>query len=1360
LLETPEEREMVERVFTSQEAREILIACSDDDWASIGFDPSVTRPETMIPSVLAVPPPCVRPAVVNEARCRGQDDLTHILQSINKRAVQLRRLMDETPGAPVGAPPAVEERIEDDEEPPVADDDVIDGEGQVSGSSDGEESQSFTDAEQLEISDIFEKLQGDVCALYNNTSRARGQTLQRSGAPTRTLKHRLCGKHGRIRENIQGKRTNQSARSVVSPDPTLDVDEVGIPERVACTLTIPEPVNCGNIDELQRRVLRGAGRLDGAAAVILRDGAVIDLEMCPSERRKAIQLCTASRGSKGDIVERYLQDRDVVVFNRQPSLHKFGMMGHYVKIMKQGVTFRLSELSAPPYNADFDGDEMNIHVPQGPDARAEVAELMLVSKLLISPQSNKPVIGLVQDSLLGAYLLTADATWLTVDTVTDLFAHLRDPTMYRLSAPRGEGERPYHGRDVISSLLPPIDMSRGGVEVRDGRLVRGQLSKATVGSGAGGIVQIISQDFGSERAARFLSDAQSIIMRYLSLRGFSIGISACVVDDDVARRVHKEVEGCVDAAESIIADTDEYQSCGIEKEAEAAVVRVASGAIGRVGPRVAEGMDDTNPLMAMITAGSKGNPVNYTQIAGCVGQQCVEGQRIAVGRDTALPGFTRGDNTLIAHGFVKNSYIQGLEPAEVFFHAMGGREGLVDTAVKTAETGYMQRRAIKGLEDKSIVHVPHDRAMVRCPVASASGRIIQFHYGGDNCDASRLEKIRMQLFLDTALARAAWAGPADAAALEEARDDVVGDRAALVGVTMDDYAHLPVSIERALLRHERYARTAKRVQDTTDAGAARRRAVVDTLVRAARRVMTRCGAAELVYTIRYWLCEKVLCAHGLANQPALECLCMEIKNRICDATIAPGEMVGIVTAQMIGEKFTQMTLNTFHLAGIHQTQGIARIRELIDVSKCPKTPMTRIILRGTESGASQHICHKLKHVTVGTVATQTHFVEVCEGTSLYSRCALCLATSGSHGEVPRSALVIELGTLQLDAHRLTAYDVMRSIRRVCPSDTIVLLQDGGVVIAPQDDIVPLRLRREFLGRLSNKLRLACSIHGLPGVRAAAVRCVSGSSDGGSRGAATVIEMSGGSFTDAMMLPYTVWEQCYTNNVTQVAQVLGIEAARSVLNRELNDTISYDGTYLNDRHTMLLADSMCHRGYVMPMSRHGINRDGSGEVLKQCSYEETLEVLSRAALEGDIDNMRGITPCVAMGRTCDAMGTGSAIPYVAQHLLGGSDRKKIARRKTPREDETKRPRLAISAMSKFARTMGAGDQGATVPAARADGSGQGPIAPAVRPRHAAAPMDIVPVDIVHRHGAQRGGVGGYRPPSPSATEWRDCIKVLS
>lgn len=1354
------EKSIMKESFTPLHAREIFEAISDDDCRAIGLCPRATRPENMVPRCLIVPPPCVRPAIVNDARSRAQDDLTHMLQSINKRSQSLRKCIenDTEYRDPVGASltSSVIERARascaalnvydqaqadtvmvtqavecvDSDEPDNDDsssDDEIPDESEANNEDDEQIQPTAMDVEDDDeptmedapapctmVQDAWERLQVEVCSLFNNTSRSRAQALQRSGAPTRTLKHRLSGKHGRVRENMMGKRCNGSARSVVSPDPHIAIDEIGVPECVASVLTVPEPVNRQNISELTQRVRIGPGRSDGAAAIITANGSIIDLEVCPAERRATIQLRPALAGQRGDVVERYLTDgtaystsADVVVFNRQPSLHRYGMMVHRVRILP-GRTFRLNVAVTGPYNADFDGDEMNVHVPCSAASRVEAHELMKVSNLLISPQANRPVIGLVQDSLLGSYLLTDPRANLTQAEADAVLSAVSVPGRYWLPP-----QSSYSGRQVFSALLPPIDIYRKGdpepLQITAGQLVSGRVTKSVVGAAANGIVQVIAQDFGTQRAAQFLSDVQVVTLAYLAMRGFSMGIRDCIMLDGPRSEpaVQAAIYATHDTVKQIQKSVELANDSDVSTEAESAVSRVCSGAIARVGETVRTHLHPDNALLAMVQAGSKGNPVNYTQIMGCVGQQCINGARIGVTNGSTLPCFGPGDTSLAAHGFVASSYARGLRPHELFYHAMGGREGLIDTAVCTAVTGYLQRRTVKGLEDKAVVHVPPSSEILYRPVVSASGHIVQLHYGGDGCDASRLERVSLPAIEAPVGDIARWAGDSGTTErLLQFRNAIIGDRRSYINVPLHAHAHVPVNVRRLVTAMSR--RQLQPVQQ-------RAYAAVDATIAFLAKVL-HYYATPMQYLVLYWLCSGSCTRHGYSESTVVA-TCAEIKQRVMDSLIAPGEMVGIVAAQMIGEPLTQLTLNTFHLAGVgNQTKGIARIKELVDCTRNPKTPITQLTLLGKCREVPEIVnlySERLIRRVVGNVCTMCRVVPFkdCSDTMRLSL-DLAVARTGirpcSEPHFPVIYLPFDIGAMQtIDVQ---AHHVAFVVSEACPRAYVGY--DGlgigiGWAVAPFEwapDLGPEAsetssdtsdaspdapqtsadaLERgtssmaddvlvNILFAVGRKVLNTVSVCGIPGVHASNARKVRGSALGEAIAETSVIEAHGLRLVDAVMLPFVDLSRIVSNDVCDVMDMLGIEAARSVLLNELQATISDDGTYVNTRHLQVLVDTMCQRGVVTPMSRHGINRSDPEETMKKCSYEETIDVLSKAAVFGNGDNMLGVTPSVAFGQCCARMGTSATTILMHPHTISATH--------SAEQRDSRKRKLTVSSMT--------------------------------------------------------------------------------
>ncbi len=337
--------------------RERFSQISDDDLDLLGYDHTTARPEWFILQALPVPPVTVRPSIILETGIRSEDDLTHKMVDI----IRVNQRLKESKEA--GTPPLI-------------------------------------------VQDLVDLLQYHTTTYFDNEVSGIPQAHHRSGRPLKTLTQRLKGKEGRFRGSLSGKRVDFSSRTVISPDPNLDLAEVGVPESIAKKLTIPEIVTDWNIEKLKKLVINGPDKFPGVNYILRPDGVKIRLDFV--EDRSII----ADSLEAGYLVERHLLDGDIVLFNRQPSLHQMSIMGHHVRVLP-GKTFRLHPSVCPPYNADFDGDEMNLHVPQSEESRAEALLLMRVQEQLISPRFGGPIIGALRDFITGAYLLTKDDTILS-----------------------------------------------------------------------------------------------------------------------------------------------------------------------------------------------------------------------------------------------------------------------------------------------------------------------------------------------------------------------------------------------------------------------------------------------------------------------------------------------------------------------------------------------------------------------------------------------------------------------------------------------------------------------------------------------------------------------------------------------------------------------------------------------------------------------------------------------------------------------------------------------------------------------------------------------------------------------------------
>lgn len=646
----------------------------------------------MILTVLPVPPVTVRPSITLETGERSEDDLTHKLVDILRINQRLKENME------AGAP-------------------------------------------QLIVEDLWELLQYHVTTYFDNEASGVPPARHRSGRPLKTLAQRLKGKEGRFRSNLSGKRVNFSARTVISPDPYISINEVGVPDLIAKEVTVPVHVTEWNMEEMKECIRNGSDVHPGANYVIRPDDRKIRIY---EETKEAV----IDKLEPGFIVERHLKDGDIVLFNRQPSLHRMSMMAHEVRVLPY-KTFRLNLCVCPPYNADFDGDEMNMHVFQTEESRAEAKTLMRVQEHILSPRFGGPIIGGIHDHISGAYLLTRESATFTEEQA---FQILRKAKM---AIPDRTGET-WSGKQIFSLLLPKdlnmvykADICRkcdeclkreckndAYVVIEDGQLLSGVMDEKAYGAFAGKILDHIVKEYGTDRAREFLDASTKLAISGIMKAGFTTSTNDEEIPLEAKERIEIHLHKAEEKVDQLIEAYENHElealpGRSLEETLEMKIMQVLGEARDKSG-EIAESYFDINENHAVIMAltGARGSMLNLTQITACVGQQSVRGGRIDRGyNERTLPHFRKGELGAKARGFVHSSYKEGLDPIEFFFHAMGGREGLVDTAIRTAQSGYMQRRLVNALQD---LNVKEDGT-----VMDNRGVIIQTTYGEDGVDPAK-----------------------------------------------------------------------------------------------------------------------------------------------------------------------------------------------------------------------------------------------------------------------------------------------------------------------------------------------------------------------------------------------------------------------------------------------------------------------------------------------------------------------------------------------------------------------------------------------------------------------------------------------
>lgn len=655
------------RVFPT-EIREILTKISDEELAKVGVNPKNFRPEWSILTALLVPPVTVRPSIILESGERSEDDLTHKLSDIIRANQRLWENLN------AGAPEVI-------------------------------------------IEDLWDLLQFHVTTFFDNTVTRIPPARHRSGQPLKTITERIKGKEGRIRKNLAGKRVNYSGRTVISPDPSIEINEIGIPYEIAKVVTVAETVNDLNIEKLKKLIDR-ASEYPGANYVIRPDGK---RKKITEELKEEI----INELTPGYQVERHMENGDVVLFNRHPSLHKGSLMAHYVKVLPSR-TFRLHPAVATPYNADFDGDEMNIHSPQTEEARAEAKILLEVKKNLISPKNNTNWIGCIGDAVTGDYLLG----------LKEFSGSDANQILYRSGINEQISKKSVSGTELFSKILPKVSFSGDNVKIKDGEVSSGIIDKNLFGDEDGELIKVIDKEFGRNIAFETIRKAFNLGKTYLTQRGITISLD----DLDVEQKVIDTSEEVIKKAEEKTKDIIESYNNGTleiiqgksrEESREIRILKVLNEVRTKIGEVVKKEFPEENPVTHMIRSGGGGNILNITQMACCVGQQDLEGKRIDLGyQGRTLSLFKEGDLSPKAKGFIKSPFIKGLKPDEFFFGAMTGRSTLMDTALRTPKSGYLYRRLANALQD---LRKEYDGT-----VRDSDNNIIQFVYGDDGIDVSTL----------------------------------------------------------------------------------------------------------------------------------------------------------------------------------------------------------------------------------------------------------------------------------------------------------------------------------------------------------------------------------------------------------------------------------------------------------------------------------------------------------------------------------------------------------------------------------------------------------------------------------------------
>lgn len=1130
----------------------VLENIDDDTVRFLGFNPTMSHPKNFIFTVFPVLPPCCRPYVMSDENC-CDDDLTYQLTEIIKNNQYLS-----------------EEYLTKTEL---------------------KRKKSVLQSSLLPTSDIqqkhFTNLKFRISTYFNNSKKKAKHAA--TARPITGLKERIAGKEGQIRHNLLGKRCDQSGRTVVGPDPTLKLDELGIPTEMAEILTIPVHVTPFNINHLTnlvnsnkanflikasdpkrsinlKNVINFRGTLLYFGDIVERGNQRITITDTKFELKEGDSIIRNGKKLKdvkypemknitlniGDIVKRQLTNGDHVLLNRQPTLHKASMQA-FKAVIKPIKTLKMNLAMTKAYNADFDGDEMNIHVPQSYEATAELKELSSSLKCIMSNQNGKPNVSIVQDSLIGLFYMSKEE-WnkqsLDKDQFFDLLMVIgkhdnvkerMDEIEHTCKQLINENFSLFNGRGLLSFLFPyDFDYSTSCILIKNGVFVDGILEKNVISR----IIKIIYKDYGENTTSNFVDNIQFITNKYLIDRGFTINAEDCLKNLNTS----KDIENLSKSAFVKASTLKEVTINPFIREQK--ILGTFNSCTDQSMKKSKDSLTPCNNFKVTEESGSKGSIFNICQITSMLGQQTIDGKRVY--------GLIHPqDNEFKDRGFIERSFVEGLRPREFLHHAMAGRKGVIDTALLTSVSGYGQRQGVKLNED---IKIYPDYT-----VRDVNGRLYQYIFGEVGydpsqtvminghqtiCDIYRLvERLKKPLAHDIVLRK-----------LDEEELDFMTD-------FINPRPHIPTDVENriCMLRIEPIINQLKEVE----------------------------------------ICDEII--------PLLK---NELELRYYQTLMSPGECVGIIGAQSMGEFSTQATLNTFHVAGSTTTGAVTncltRFQEINNATKNPKHIIGKIYFNNNNLTIDEIRTHglRIKHVIFQNTVQDTK-IEKVEKEWWYSPFKKLY---GVHIKGIKIRIRFTLKKDIIYTYKISLDDIKEALEE--KHDVSCIFSPLSVEELYFDVFCSLE-DHKLDSFVSNNL-FPTYVSGIDGVKAISYqKC--------DKLKVWYIQTEGGSLKDFYALENVDVENTTTNNVWDIYNTLGIEAAREFRIKEMVEIM---GSGVDLSHIKLRADRLTFTGTIQSLTRYTMRGE---KPFSKVGFEEIMENFYKTARDAEVDDLTGVSASIMCGK---------------------------------------------------------------------------------------------------------------------------------
>ena len=1234
----------VKEDLSARKCYNILRNISGVDSYILGFDSKKYRPEDMVISVMPIPPVSIRPsAKINfMSSATREDSLTLKIAEIINSNSRVRNEMNKDKG---------------------------------------------------NIEDLQTLLQYHVATYFDNNSTSLPTSeFKTGGLPIKSISDRIKGKEGRVRNNVMGKRVDFSGRSVITSDPNINIDEIGVPLKMAKILTIPEEVTPRNIEHLTKLVKRGPENYPGAnyvTKIVFINGKPIEQKIDLSFRKGNIKL------SYGDIVDRQIVNGDYILFNRQPTLHKPSMMGHKIHVLNRddSNTFRMNVSVTEPYNADFDGDEMNLHLGQTIQARNELEYIANVKYQIIGAKDSNPIIGCVQDTVAGAYLLSLDKN-ISKDLVSNILTITNSQSQYNL-----DKNKNYSGKELFSYIIPDgINSKKSGFQIKNGELVEGKLGKTELSKKKNSIIHYVWDKYGPKETKDFIDNSQRVVLYYLLSKGLTIGFKDTIIEKEMDTKINNLVSTSILSAKNKLTmfenDKENYNPHLLEELQKAELNSISSN----IGKMLLDVIDDNNGLKILVSSGAKGSPINIAQMSGCLGQVVVEGQRIKKRvNNRTLPLFHQNDDTPKARGFVSSNFLDGLKCHEFYFHVMAGREGLIDTALKTAETGYIQRKIVKSLED---LIVRYDGI-----VRTGHGNIIQFLYGENGIDQIKQTQVKFNIinmnnddikkeliFSDSELKKVKGKD------IKELNSKLMKQYTNMRNMlrkiyfvstsnykVIEDGFYCPINYNRLIQEYSKGKENTEldpnyiinKIEEILN-DADNRLVVLNNEKLFGKLKLLSEDEKDYKLLLKFSLYEylspkKCIFTYGLSKSD-FDNLISDIKLAFTKGIIEAGENVGVIAAQSIGEPTSQMTLNTKHSAGVASkssaNMGVPRIKEILNFSRSIKSPQMTIYFDksiNTNKGNVNIISSYFTHLTIKDLINKAEIYYLTNKDDEINK--IIKNDNISHpffinnqkvelDQLPfvfrftmndEKMLDKETSLLDIKTKFITFwYKNFSNVKTIKKNlKNIITKIDKLAILSNNDNVIHIRFKlidftystiTEFLKIVFDEITLK-GIDGIDDIELTNERQIIFDENGNTNvNKEYVLTSLGINLPQINEIKNLDKQRIKINDVATVYKYYGIEAARKVILDELIFTYGAGGSSVNYTHLSLLTDFMTHIGEIISVDRHGLNKVNV-DPMARASFEKIMEYFTNAALFNEVDTMKSISSRIMIGRVIPG-GTGA------------------------------------------------------------------------------------------------------------------------